>query len=238
MSAPRLLIVEDDLRLRDLLERYLDGQGFKVRGVGGANGMRHALAAEHYDLIVLDLMLPDGDGLSLTRELRAGGNATPIVMLTARGEDVDRIIGLELGADDYLPKPCNPRELAARIRAVLRRAPEPPGAAPRADGGQVAFGPFRLDLQSRRLTRGEEVLRLSSGEFALLAALVAAPHRPLSRDHLLNLTRGADFQAYDRSVDVMMTRLRKLIEPDARAPRWLQTVRGQGYVFVPDAPVA
>ena len=234
MEAPRLLIVEDDLRLRDLLERYLAGQGFKVRGVGSAAGLRNALAAEHHDLIVLDLMLPDGDGLSLTRELRGAGNATPILMLTARGEDVDRIVGLELGADDYLPKPCNPRELAARIRAVLRRAPEPPRAAPRPDGGRIAFGDMVLELDTRRLLRGGEVLKLSSGEFALLAALASAPHRPQSRDQLLNATRGADFRMFDRSVDVMVTRLRKLIETDPRHPRWLQTVRGQGYVFVPD----
>jgi two-component system phosphate regulon response regulator OmpR len=234
MDAPRILIVDDDLRLRDLLERYLGGQGFQTRGVANAAGLRAALAAQHFDLIVLDLMLPDGDGLDVCRQLRAHGDTTPVIMLTARGDEIDRVVGLELGADDYLPKPCSPRELLARVRAVLRRAPEPPRAAPRAQGGRCAFGPYVLELDTRRLLRDGAPLKLTSGEFALLAALVAQPHQPLSRDRLLNLARGADFQAYDRSVDVMMSRLRKLIEDDPRQPRWLQTVRGAGYVFVPD----
>ena len=233
MDAARLLIVDDDLRLRDLLERYLESQGFKVRGAANAAGLRAALAAQHFDLIVLDLTLPDGDGLELTRELRASGDRTPVIMLTARGDEIDRVVGLELGADDYLAKPCSPRELLARVRAVLRRAPEPPRAAPRAGAEACAFGPFVLALDSRTLTRDGVALKLTSGEFGLLAALVAQPHQPLSRDKLLNLARGEDFQAFDRSVDVMVSRLRKLIEDDPRRPRWLQTVRGSGYVFVP-----
>ena len=233
-GAPRLLVVDDDRRLRALLERYLREQGYQVRGAGDALEMRRWLAREHVDLIVLDLMLPGEDGLAICSRLRAEGDDTPILMLTARGDDVDRIVGLEIGADDYLPKPFNPRELSARIKAILRRRPRAAPGAPDPEGGRVRFGDFELDLASRGLTRAGQPVTLTSGEFALLSALVRHPHRPLSRDRLLTISRGREHTPFDRSIDVQVSRLRKLIEADHTQPRYIQTVRGVGYVFVPD----
>ncbi|UCE31813.1 MAG: two-component system response regulator OmpR [Burkholderiales bacterium] len=236
MNAPRptrLVVVDDDPKLRELLRRYLAEQGFDVQVAGDARALNKLIVRERFDLIVLDLMLPGEDGLSILRRLRGGGDDTPVVVLTARGEDVDRIIGLEMGADDYLPKPFNPRELLARINAVLRRrqASEPPGAP---DSGEVAFGEFLLDLSSRQLTRAGESVPLTSGEFALLKALVRYPRTPMSRDKLMLLARGREYDPFDRSLDVQVSRLRKLIEPDPSHPRFIQTVWGVGYVFVPD----
>ena len=234
MDAPLLLLVDDDHRLRELTARYLETQGYRVAPVAHLAAMRRELEKRHVDLIVLDLMLPDGDGLTACRDLRGAGVATPVIMLTARGEDIDRIVGLEIGADDYLAKPCNPRELLARIRAVLRRQPAAVGAAPQAQAEVVRFGGFELELHTRVLRRDGRPQLLSSGEFAVLAALLRHPRQTLSRDRLMNLARGLDHQASDRSIDVMLSRLRKLIEADPRRPRWLQTVRNLGYVFVPD----
>jgi two-component system phosphate regulon response regulator OmpR len=186
-------------------------------------------------LIVLDLMMPGEDGLSICRRLRAKGDMTPIVMLTAKGEDVDRIVGLEIGADDYLSKPFNPRELLARINAVLRRRPaaEMPGA-PSREGEKIQFGPYEFDLGQRRLFREGQELPLTTGEFAMLKALVRHPRQPLSRDKLAQLTRGREFEPFDRSLDVQISRLRKMLESDPSKPRYIQTVWGLGYVFVPD----
>ncbi len=237
-TAAQILLVDDDARLRALIERYLSEQGLRVRAVANLAGMRRALAERHIDLIVLDLMLPDGDGLDACRQLRADGIETPVIMLTAKGDEIDRVVGLELGADDYLPKPVGPRELLARIRARLRRVPAAAGAAPRADSVPVCFGDYQLRLDTRQLSRGAVALRLTSGEFAVLAALVQHARRPLTRDHLMNLARGEDHGAFDRSIDVMVSRLRKLIEADPRHPRYLQTVWGVGYVFVPEGDLA
>lgn len=233
-SHHKILIVDDDLRLRQQLERYLNEQGFQARSVDGAAGLDKALARELYDLIVLDLMMPGEDGLAICRRLRGAGNEIAVIMLTAKGDDVDRIVGLEIGADDYLPKPFNPRELVARIHAVLRRrvAPPPPGAP--SDGGLVSFGDISLDLGTRELKRGEDVTRLTTGEFALLRVLVEHPRQPMSRDKLMELARGREYEVFDRAIDVQMSRLRKLVEDDPSKPRYLQTVWGFGYVFVPD----
>ncbi len=233
LAAPRILIVDDDARLRDLLLRYLVQQQFEAIAAADGHELDRQLARHHVDLIVLDLMLPGEDGLSICRRLRGQGVDTPIVMLTAKGDDVDRIVGLELGADDYLPKPGNPRELVARIRAVLRRGRAAPGA-PKADGGTVRFGACALDLSARTLTRDGAPQRITTGEFAVLAALVQRPRQPLTRDQLMSAARGRDHGAFDRSMDVMVSRLRKLVEDDPRHPRWLQTMWGTGYVFVPD----
>jgi len=233
MESPHILVVDDDLRLRDLLERYLVQQGLHARGVANAVGMRRALAEYHVDLIVLDLMLPDADGLQLCRELRADGVQTPIIMLTAKGDDVDRIVGLEIGADDYLGKPCNPRELVARIRAVLRRQPKAVVGAPQTEQASVRFGRFTFDPATRQLLDEDTPVKLTSGEFAVLAALVAHPFETLSRERLIALARGREHDAFDRSIDVMVSRLRRCLEDDPRQPRWLQTVWGEGYVFVP-----
>jgi two-component system phosphate regulon response regulator OmpR len=231
----RILVVDDDLRLRDLLTRYLAEQGFSVRAVADAGAMDRVMGHDRFDLLVLDLMLPGEDGLSICRRLRAGKHGIPIVMLTAKGEDVDRIVGLEMGADDYLPKPFNPRELVARINAVLRRrsAPPPPGAPAEAPE-QVSFGAVVVDLGRRTLTKGGETIALTTGEFALLRVLVTHPRQPLSRDRLMELARGREYGAFDRAIDVQVSRLRKLVEPSPARPQFIQTVWGFGYVFVPD----
>ena len=229
----RILIVDDDQRLRDLLLRYLSEQGFQASAVGDGIAMQEFLSGQVVDLLVLDLMLPGEDGLALCRKLRGSGNHLPIIMLTARGDEVDRIVGLEMGADDYLPKPFNPRELLARINAVLRRR-VPVQATTEHAPSQSRFGPFLFDPATRSLHRDGVPLSLTSGEFALLNVLVSHPRQPLSRDKLMEMARGRELDAFDRSVDVQISRLRKLIEPDPAQPRFIQTVWGFGYVFVPD----
>ncbi|ACJ31484.1 MULTISPECIES: two-component system response regulator OmpR [Shewanella] len=233
-ETSKILVVDDDMRLRALLERYLMEQGYQVRSAANAEQMDRLLERENFHLLVLDLMLPGEDGLSICRRLRQVGNPIPIVMLTAKGDEVDRIIGLELGADDYLPKPFNPRELLARIKAVMRRqTPEVPGA-PTQQEEEITFGEFSLNLATREMHHGEEAIALTSGEFAVLKVLVSHPREPLSRDKLMNLARGRDYSALERSIDVQVSRLRRLIEVDAANPRYIQTVWGLGYVFVPD----
>ncbi len=231
----KVLVVDDDVRIRDLLRRYLMQEGFEVMLAEDGKALNRVLQRESVDLIVLDLMMPGEDGLSICRRLRANGDRTPIIMLTAKSEDVDRIVGLEVGADDYLGKPFNPRELLARIHAVLRRRPptEVPGA-PSQEQEVVKFGPFEFDLSLRTLRKDGADLPLTTGEFAMLKALVRHPRQPLSREKLAQLARGREFEPFDRSLDVQVSRLRKLIEEDAASPRYLQTVWGVGYVFVPD----
>lgn len=235
MTNAKILVVDDDQRLRQLLERYLSEQGFTAKAVDGAEAMDKALARELYDLIVLDLMMPGEDGLSICRRLRKEENPVAVIMLTAKGDEIDRIVGLELGADDYLPKPFNPRELVARINAVLRRraAPPPPGA-PAAEEEIVSFGQVAVNLATRELTRNGEATSLTTGEFALLKILVTHPRQPMSRDKLMELARGREYDVFDRSIDVRVSRLRKLVEEDPAKPRHIQTVWGFGYVFVPD----
>ncbi|MGL4615749.1 MAG: osmolarity response regulator transcription factor OmpR [Shewanella sp.] len=233
-ETSKILVVDDDMRLRALLERYLVEQGYQVRTAANGEQMDRLLERENFHLLVLDLMLPGEDGLSICRRLRQQENTIPIVMLTAKGDEVDRITGLELGADDYLPKPFNPRELLARIKAVMRRqAPEVPGA-PALQEAQIHFGEFSLDLATREMYQGNEAIALTSGEFAVLKVLVTHPREPLSRDKLMNLARGRDYSALERSIDVQVSRLRRLIEKDPASPRYIQTVWGLGYVFVPD----
>ena len=231
----KILVVDDDARIRDLLRRYLTQEGFEVLQAEDGKALTRVLLRELVDLIVLDLMMPGEDGLSVCRRLRAGNDRTPIIMLTAKGEDIDRIVGLEVGADDYLCKPFNQRELMARVHAVLRRRPpiEAPGA-PSSEDETVRFGPFSFDLGARKLRKDDEELTLTTGEFAMLKALVRHPRQPLSREKLAQLARGRDFEPFDRSLDVQVSRLRKLIEEDATAPRYIQTVWGVGYVFIPD----
>ena len=237
-AAARILVVDDDVRLRDLLSRYLTEQGFQVAALPDARDLDKRLQRDPPHLIVLDLMLPGEDGLSVCRRLRGAGDATPIIMLTAKGEDVDRIVGLEMGADDYLPKPFNPRELVARIHAVLRRHGErrTPGAP--TTEGRVPFGLHVLDLTARTLERDGQVVTLTTGEFALLKVFVQHPHQPLAREKLMLLARGRDHEVFDRAIDVQVSRLRKLVEPDPASPRFIQTVWGFGYVYVPPGDAA
>ena len=233
--TPKLLVVDDDPRLRDLLRRYLGENGFQVFVADNGVTMNRLWLRERFDALILDLMMPGEDGLQILRRLREQKDTTPIIMLTARGEDVDRIVGLEMGADDYITKPFNPRELLARIHAVLRRRPvaDAPGAPSMTDE-VVKFGEFELDLGTRVLRKNGEPVPLTTGEFAVLKAFARHPKQPLSRDKLMEIARGREYEAFDRSLDVQVSRLRKMIEPDPSKPRFLQTVWGVGYVFIPD----
>ena len=224
--SARILVVDDDPGIREVLCDYLGQHGYEATGAASAAEMDRALQASTIDLIVLDLMMPGEDGLSVVRRLGRAG--PPIVMLSAMGEDTDRIVGLELGADDYLAKPCNPRELLARVRAVLRRPREeaPGDAAP-----ALTFAGWRLDLVRRELTRPDGVqVGLSGGEFTLLRALAERAGRILTRDQLLEAARGSDADVYDRAMDVQISRLRKKLD-DGSGLETIQTVRGEGYMF-------
>jgi two-component system phosphate regulon response regulator OmpR len=234
-KLPRILVVDDDVRLRDLLRRYLSEQNFNVYVAENSTAMNKLWLREHFDLLVLDLMLPGEDGLSICRRLRANNDRTPIIMLTAKGEEIDRILGLEMGADDYLAKPFNPRELVARIHAVLRRQTqaEPPGA-PSTTTEVFEFGDFKLNLSNRILSKNGQEVPLTTGEFSVLKVFARHPRQPLSREKLMELARGREYEIFDRSLDVQISRLRKLIESDPGNPHFIQTVWGLGYVFVPD----
>jgi two-component system phosphate regulon response regulator OmpR len=234
-ALARVLVADDEADLRALLERYLTSQGCFVRAVDGGAAIDKLLARERFDVLVLDVMMPGEDGLAICRRLRAQGETIPIVMLTARGDPLDRIIGLEMGADDYLPKPFTPRELLARIQALIRRQ-RILGAhgGPADDDASIAFGEHTLHLGTRRLERGGAEVPLSSAEFALLRAFALHPNRPLGRDRLIELAHGRDHEATDRSIDVQVMRLRRLIEADPAEPRHIRTVWGVGYVFVPE----
>ena len=227
-----LLVVDDDAEIRALVERFLGRHGYRVTTAADGEAMDRALAAGDVDLVVLDLMLPGEDGLSLCRRLRQS-SAVPVIMLTALGDEADRIVGLEVGADDYLAKPFNPRELLARIRAVLRRTREPAAAVPVAETGRrFRFAGWTLDPQRRELRDPQGVLvALTAGEYGLLLALVERPQRVLSRDQLLDITRGREAGPFDRSIDVQLGRLRRKIEADPKAPELIKTVRGGGYVL-------
>ncbi|WP_194789667.1 two-component system response regulator OmpR [Pseudomonas sp. UFMG81] len=233
-EGDKILIVDDDPGLSSLLDRFFTSKGFRVRTVPNVEQMDRLLAREVFNLVVLDLMLPGEDGLSACKRLRASNNQIPIIMLTAKGDELSRIKGLELGADDYLAKPFNPDELVARVKAVLRRqAPAVPGA-PGSEEETVTFGDYELSLATRELKRGDETHMLTTGEFAVLKALVMHAREPLTRDKLMNLARGREWDALERSIDVQISRLRRMIEPDPSKPRYIQTVWGVGYVFVPD----
>ena len=227
-------VIDDDPELRKMVGTYLMDQGYEVRCLCDVKQMEARLEFQRPDLLVLDLMMPGDDGLTALRRLRDAGDDLPVVMLTARGDAVDRIIGLEQGADDYLGKPFLPRELSARIEAVLRRRSAAPAGTPLAEGGEGIFGENVLDLSARTLVKDGTPLVITSGEFSLLAAFVQHPHRPLSRERLIELARGPGSETDSRSMDVQVSRVRKLVEPDPTRPRYVQTVWGYGYVFVPD----
>ena len=232
----KILMVDDDVRMRELLQRYLTEQGFDIKTVADAKEMDAALAVDSVDLLVLDLMLPGEDGLAICRRLRANNVSTPVIMLTARGDEVDRIIGLEMGADDYLPKPFNPRELLARINAVLRRHEHSPESE-NTGKETFSFGDFVFDPSTRSLSKNGMQITITSGEFALLKVFTEHPRQPLSRDRLMQLARGRELDVFDRSIDVQVSRLRRIVEPDPTHPRYLQTMWGFGYVFIPDGEV-
>jgi two-component system, OmpR family, phosphate regulon response regulator OmpR len=228
MTASKILLIDDDTRLTAMVGDYLRSHGFDVESAGSLTEARSRLQAGHYDALVLDLMLPDGDGLDLTRELRADARLRrlPLLMLTARGEPMDRIVGLELGADDYLPKPFEPRELLARIKALLRRsAPEP------IVDDVLQFGRLEIDLGAREARLDGQHCDLTGHQFELLAVLAQSPGRVLSRDQIMDALKGHPMEAFDRSIDVHISRIRAVIEDDAKNPKRVLTVRGTGYVF-------
>ena len=226
--TPRLLLVDDDSRLASMVGDYLGRAGFEVETAGTLASGRDLLAANSYDALVLDLMLPDGDGLDLCREVRSASKTRqlPLLMLTARGEPMDRIVGLELGADDYLPKPFEPRELLARVKALLRRT------SPQAAGDDVLrFGRLEVDLGARVARLDGKTCDLTGHQFDLLVVLAQSPGRVLSRDQIMDALKGHPLEAFDRSIDVHISRIRAVIEDDPKAPRRVLTVRGAGYVF-------
>jgi DNA-binding response OmpR family regulator len=237
MGNKKILVVDDDPGLRELLQEYLSSQGFEVSAVADGVAMEQYLQQHTVNLVILDLMLPGEDGLALARKLRATSKL-PIIMLSARGDDVDRIIGLEVGADDYLAKPFNPRELLARIRAVLRRHEEPQTNDVAGEQGALfRFGMFQLDLNSRSLLKAGVDVALTAGEFNLLRIFVAHPNRILNRDQLMDLMKGYERSPFDRSIDVRVTRLRRKIETDPTTPEYVRTVWGEGYLFTPAGKV-
>src|SRR5687767_7479901 len=240
MAAPQdhILIVDDDAETRSLLQQYLQKQGYRVTGAADGRALRGALVTARPDLIVLDLMLPGEDGLQLCRDLRTRSNL-PVIMLTARGEETDRIVGLEMGADDYLAKPFNPRELLARIKSVLRRARSLPGNLEPEAVKSFRFTGWSLDVATRNLTAPDGVVvPLSGTEFKLLRVFLAHPNRVLTRDQLIELMISRDAGPFDRALDVQVSRLRQRLRDDAREPRIIKTVRGQGYVLAAQVEAA
>ncbi len=235
----RLIVLDDEAEIRTMLRRFLTAEGFEVRAVEDSAKLDAFLQRQPYDLLILDLMLPDEDGLTVCKRLRAQGQTIPILMLTARGDPVDRVVGLEVGADDYLAKPFSPSELVARIRAILRRQKiimrsQTYGgdALVSSDADTVLFGRFRLDLRRQELHQDGEIVTIGSAEIRLLCALAATPNRPVSRDILIERARGRGYEANTRSVDVQILRLRQIIEADASAPRHIRTVWGLGYMLI------
>ena len=233
-QQPHLLVIDDDPDLRNLLSQYFNEQGFLVSCVDGGASLDALEAPAHsFDLVILDIMMPGEDGLSIAKRLRSEKLSPPIIMLSARGDEVDRIVGLEIGADDYIPKPFSPRELLARVRAVLRRNNAVPQSA-EDDASILRFGDYQLNLESYSLKKNNEPISLTSGEFQLLSLFLQHPKRVLSRDRLLDWLKGYEHMPYDRSVDVRVTRLRRKIEVDPAKPRWIHTIRGEGYLFDTD----
>ncbi len=231
-DSAQLLFVDDDEELRELTQAYLTRQGFEVACAEDAVAMDAYLAEHTADLIILDLMMPGEHGLDVARRLKTVSNV-PIIIVSAQGDDIDRIVGLEVGADDYVSKPFNPRELLARVRAVLRRTGL--GVGEHADTEtKFAFGEFELDIAAHQLTANGEPMSLTSGEFDLLAILVANPNKVLDRDRILDLLTGAERSPFDRSIDVRVTRLRGKIETDPTKPNYIKTIWGKGYMFCPD----
>ncbi|MBP7704316.1 MAG: response regulator [Caulobacter sp.] len=231
-DGARILVVDDDPGIRDVIGDFLARHGYRVQEASDARTMEQALQRGAVDLVVLDVMMPGEDGLSICRRLSSQSGGPAIVMLSAMGEETDRIVGLELGADDYLPKPCNPRELLARVRAVLRRRNEPRGGEDQI-AATCEFSGWRLDLVRRELRSPQGVIvNLSSGEFSLLRAFVERPQRVLTRDQLLDMARGPDTEAYDRAIDVQISRLRKKLD-DGSGSEIIRTIRNEGYMFSP-----
>lgn len=231
----RILIVDDDIKLRELLSKYLSGYGFETLLLASGKAVAATIRDQNPDLVILDVMLGRENGLDVLKEIRTN-NAIPVIMLTAKGEETDRIVGLELGADDYLPKPFNPRELLARINSVLRRSRNQCDPVPAAPQHSISAGEFRLNVDKQRLVIEEHEIELSATEFRIMQALITSPNRIFSRDELMNIARGKEFMAFDRSVDVHISNLRQKIGPVSEAmKRKLKTVWGTGYMLEVEA---
>lgn len=231
----KVLIIDDDEKLRKLLKEYLEGNGFKVLTLADGSDVKKTLQKESLEMVILDIMLPGKDGLEVLKEIRTD-NPIPVIMLTAKGDQTDRIVGLELGADDYLPKPFNPRELLARMKAVLRRAvPEERDKVRKKEDTLLKVGGVTLNKAKQAILVGGKELELSSTEYKILEVLMRYPNVVFSRDQLMNLARGRDFMAFDRSIDVHISKLRAKLEPDPRSPMRIKTVWGTGYMFI-DTP--
>jgi len=236
INPPSILIVDDDPKIRDLTSQYLIDQGLNVHAASGGKEMDVFIANHQVSLIILDLMMPEENGLAICQRLRGSGNFTPIIILTAKGDEIDRIVGLEMGADDYVSKPFNPRELLARINAVLRRNELKQSQNSNSDN--LAFGPFLFSSDTRSLTKNGAPISITSGEFELLKVFIDHPRQPLSRDQIMQLAKGRELDVFDRSIDVQISRLRKILEEDPTSPKFLQTMWGFGYIFVPDGDAA
>jgi DNA-binding response OmpR family regulator len=231
-QSPKLLVVDDDPALRRLLEAFLQQHDYAVVLAATAHEAWSKLQRDHYHAVILDMMMPGEDGLSLLGRIRRFDEQLPVLMLSARGDDVDRIVGLELGADDYLAKPANPREVLARIRALLRRQPRTRPTLP--ELSVVTLGNCTVNLKARTAQRGKQTIALTSYDVALLSVLLRHPEQPLTRDQIVSLVQGKSIGANARSVDVAIAKLRKIVEPEAQQPRYLQTIWGVGYIYVPD----
>ncbi|WP_233805893.1 response regulator [Paraburkholderia sp. HP33-1] len=231
--APRIIVLDDEAELRNMLLRFLRGHGFDMRAAEDSKRLYRYLEREPFDLLILDLMIGEEDGLEICAKLRAQGHTLPILMLTAKGDPLDRVTGLETGADDYLAKPFLPRELVARINALLRRQKMAAGDVT-VTSQRVRFGDFTLDVGKQELSRAGETLEIHSAQMLLLVALASSPNRAVSRDNLLARARGRDHDALDRSIDVQVLRLRQIVEDDPAKPRFIRTVWGVGYMLVAD----
>lgn len=233
--SQHILIVDDDREICDLIGRGLEVEGYRVSKARDGAEMLRVLEVANIDLLILDIMLPDKDGLTLCREMRASKVQTPVLMLTAKGDDIDRILGLEMGADDYLPKPFNIRELIARIKAILRRVPNETSSGKTAPSRFIRFAEWTLDTGRRELlTQDNVVICLSTAEYDLLLAFLSCPQKVLSRDQLLDLARGRSAINFDRSIDIQVSRLRRKLDDNPREPTIIKTVWGGGYLFSPD----
>jgi two-component system phosphate regulon response regulator OmpR len=231
-EQPHIALVDDDPKIRELTAKYLSDQELSVKTAANGTELDELMKNNNISLIILDLMMPEESGLNICQRLRVNNVEIPIIMLTAKGDEVDRIVGLEMGADDYLPKPFNPRELLARVNAILRRQQN---SSAQNTKNIFEFGNFSFDISNRSLHKNEQEIQITAGEYDLLRVFAERPKQPLSRDQIMQLAKGKELDVFDRSIDVQISRLRRLIEEDPNKPKFLQTKWGFGYIFVPDS---
>jgi two-component system phosphate regulon response regulator OmpR len=231
-EQPHIALVDDDPKIRELTAKYLSDQELSVKTAANGTELDELMKNNNISLIILDLMMPEESGLNICQRLRVNNVEIPIIMLTAKGDEVDRIVGLEMGADDYLPKPFNPRELLARVNAILRRQQN---SSAQNTKNIFEFGNFSFDISNRSLHKNEQEIQITAGEYDLLRVFAERPKQPLSRDQIMQLAKGKELDVFDRSIDVQISRLRRLIEEDPNKPKFLQTKWGFGYIFIPDS---